>query len=597
VRGKGKMVNLDMKNIMSNTRLMSGNEAIARGAYEAGVKLVSSYPGTPSSEITEFIKRYSEIYCEWAVNEKVALEVAIGSSLAGSRSMTCMKHVGLNVAADPLMTLSYTGVNGGVVIVVADDPNMYSSQNEQDSRNYARFAKIPMLEPSDSSEAKEFVKVAFEISEKFSTPVILRSTTRLSHSMSKVEISERNEAEEKGLEKNISKWVMVPANARQRHIFVEERLEILRKFSEETSLNIEELRDTEIGVVTSGVVYQYVKEALPEASILKLGLVWPLPFERIREFSKKVKKLYVVEELDPLIETELKAQNIKVRSLRRSLCGELSVDKVKKLFNIKSSNKIYSLPKNLPDRPPNMCAGCSHRGIFYAISKLKLFAAGDIGCYTLGLLPPLSAIHSTVCMGASVSMAHGIDKGSGGKYTDKSVAVIGDSTFLHTGINGLLNSAYNNGASTVIILDNRITGMTGHQPNPATGITIRGEESPNIDFELLCRGLGVKNVVTVDPFDVDNCIRVLKEETSKQELSVIITNRPCIFADRTVITNPYFIDTDRCTGCTACTRLGCPAISWDKKNKKALIDESLCTGCGLCPKLCRFDAIHQRGDK
>ena len=587
----------DIKTTSTNIKIMSGNEAIARGAYEAGVSLVSSYPGTPSSEITEFIKRYSEIYCEWAVNEKVALEVAIGASLAGKRSMTCMKHVGLNVAADPLMTLSYTGVNGGVVVVVADDPNMYSSQNEQDSRNYARFAKIPMLEPSDSNEAKEFVKIAFEISEKFCTPVILRSVTRLSHSMSKVEIFDRSEINDKELEKNIPKWVMVPANARQRHIFVEERLELLRKFNEESALIIEELNDNEIGIITSGIPYQYVKEALPEASILKLGMVWPLPFKRILEFSKKVKKLYVVEELDPIIETELRANNIKVKKLKRSFCGELSVDKVKKLFNVKSTKKLFNVPKNLPDRPPNMCAGCSHRGIFYAISKLKFFAAGDIGCYTLGLLPPLSAIHSTVCMGASISMAHGIDRGSNGKYANKTVAVIGDSTFLHTGINGLLNSVYNKGISTVIILDNRITGMTGHQPNPATGITIRGQEAPKVNFELLCRAFGVKNVVTVDPFDVDECIKVLKEETAKEELSVVITNRPCIFADRTVITNPFYIQTDKCTGCTACTRLGCPAISWDKSSKKALIDESLCTGCGLCPKVCRFDAIFQRGDK
>jgi len=577
-------------------KVLSGNEAIARGAYEAGVRVVSSYPGTPSSEITDFVKQYKEIYCEWAVNEKVAVEVAIGASLAGRRAMSCMKHVGLNVAADPLMTLSYTGVNGGLIILVADDPNMFSSQNEQDSRNYARFAKVPMLEPSDSNEAKEYVKKGFEISEKFCTPVIVRSVTRLSHSMSAVELNERVEVEPKGLENNIPKWVMVPANARQRHIFVENRLKELEHFNNSSDFITEEINDSEIGIITSGIPYHYVKEAMPEASILKLGMVWPLPVERIKEFAQKVKKLYVIEELDPFIETELRAKGVKLRKLNRPVNGELSVDAVKKLFRkktVKAKNPIL----NLPNRPPNMCPGCSHRGMFYAINKLKLFAAGDIGCYTLGLLPPLSAINSTVCMGASVSMAHGIDRASGGEYAKKSVAVIGDSTFFHTGINGLLNSAYNKGFSTVIILDNRITGMTGHQPNPGTGITIRGEEGPKVNIEMLCRAFGIKNVTTVDPFDVDECVRVLKEETAREELSVIITNRPCIFADRTVITNPYYIKEDKCTGCTACTRLGCPAISWDAKKKKALIDETLCTGCSLCPKVCRFDAIFQRGDK
>lgn len=576
--------------------LMSGNEATARGAFEAGVRVVSSYPGTPSSEITDYVKNYKEIYCEWATNEKVALEVSIGASLAGKRSMTCMKHVGLNVAADPLMTLSYTGVNGGLVVLVADDPNMFSSQNEQDSRNYARFAKVPMLEPSDSNEAKEFVKKAFEISEKFCTPVIVRSVTRLSHSMSVVNCKEPEQVKEFELDKNISKWVMVPANARLRHIFVEERLVNLMGFNNSSDFVKEEYISSEVGIITSGIPYQYVKEALPEASVLKLGMIWPLPLERVKEFAKKVKKLYVVEELDKIIENELKAQGIKLSKLNRAPIGELSVDKVKELFKKGQKNKPSTV-ENLPNRPPNMCAGCSHRGIFYAINRLKLFAAGDIGCYTLGLLPPLSAIHSTLCMGASISMAHGIDKASGGKYSKNSVAVIGDSTFLHTGINGLLNAVYNKGCSTLIILDNRITGMTGHQPNPGTGITIRGEAAPKVNFEMLCRAFGVKNVSVVDPFDVDECMRVLKEETQKDEVSVIITNRPCIFADRTVIASPYYVEKDRCTGCTACTRLGCPAILWDSKVKQAYIDESLCTGCGLCPKVCRFDAILQRGGK
>jgi len=573
--------------------ILSGNEAFARGAYEAGVKVISSYPGTQSSEITDNAKKYKEIYCEWASNEKVALEVAIGASQAGVRSMTCMKHVGLNVAADPLMTLSYTGVNGGIVVLVADDPNMFSSQNEQDSRHYARFAKVPMLEPADSNEAKDFIKIAMEISEKFCTPVIVRSCTRLSHSAGVVELGERVDVGSKGLEVDIPKWVMVPANGRVRHQFVEKRLIELTKFNSQSDLCKEELYSNSIGIICSGIVYQYVKEALPDASILKLGMVWPLPFDRIIEFSKKVKKLYVVEELDNIIETELRANGIKVQKLKRSPLGELSVDEVRKLF--KKRLPEYSTLENLPGRPPSMCAGCSHRGIFYALNRLKLYVSGDIGCYTLGLLPPLSAIHSTVCMGASVSMAHGIDKASDGELSKKSVAVIGDSTFLHTGINGLLNAFYNNGKSTIIILDNTITGMTGHQPNPATGFNIRFEPAPKVDIVELCKGIGIKRVRRIDPFDVEECLKVIKEEVETEELSVLVTNRPCIFADRTVIDSPYYIDPDKCTGCKACTRIGCPAISWLKNEKRAFIDESICTGCGLCIKVCRFNAINQRG--
>lgn len=585
-------------------KVLSGNAAIARGAYEAGIGLVSSYPGTPSSEITDNVKFYDEIYAEWATNEKVALEVAIGSSLAGTRSMTCMKHVGLNVASDPLMTLSYTGVNAGLTIVVADDPNMFSSQNEQDSRNYARFAKVPMLEPADSNEAREFVRKAIEISEKFSTPVLIRSVTRLSHSMSVVELGERKETEKKDLEINIPKWVMVPANARKRHYFVEDRLTSIQNSLNSTLSDLvhEEIKNTDIGVITSGIAYQYVKEALPEASVMKLDMVYPLPFERIKQFGSKVKKLFVVEELDPFIENELRAYGIKLEKLNRSLMGELSVERVSSMFsdsgyNVGDYTTLYeNIDEKLPQRPPNMCPGCSHRGIFHAINKLKLFAAGDIGCYTLGLLPPLSAMHSTICMGASVSMAHGIDKGSNGEYARKSVAVIGDSTFLHTGINGLVNSFYNSGTSTVIILDNRITGMTGHQPNPATGISIKGSPAPQVNIEVLCRGLGISRVKVVDPFNVDECINTLKEEVEKEELSVIITNRPCIFADKSVISSPYYVLTDKCTGCKACVRLGCPAILWDSEKRLAFIDETLCTGCGLCPKVCKFEAIKERGE-
>ena len=580
-------------------KILSGNEAFARGAYEAGVKVVSSYPGTPSTEITESIRDYPDIYCEWATNEKVALEVGIGVSMAGRRAMVCMKHVGLNVASDPLMTVSYTGVNGGLVIVVADDPDMFSSQNEQDSRNYARFARLPMLEPSDSQEAKEFIIWGFDISERFSTPVIVRSFTRLSHSKSVVTLGEKKKVENRSLENDISKWVMVPANARKRHKIVEERLNKITVFNNGCVLNLEEINSRETGIICSGVVYQYVKEAFPEASVLKLSMVYPIAFDRVEQFSKKVSKLYVVEELDPFFETELKARSIILEKLNRDICGELSVDKIKKLFtkglDTKEQNNavLRRYETKLPDRPPSLCAGCSHRGIFYAIHKLKLFVAGDIGCYTLGLLPPLKAINSCVCMGASVSMAHGMDKATDGKLSLKSVAVIGDSTFLHTGLNGLINTVYNMGNSTVLILDNRTTGMTGHQPNPATGVTIRGEPAPKINFEVLSRAIGVKHVRIVDPFDIELCMEVLREEVARKEPSVIITNRPCLFADKQIIENPYFIDKEKCTGCKVCTKIGCPAIYWDEEIKQAIIDISLCTGCSLCVKVCRFGAISQ----
>ncbi|WP_022849788.1 indolepyruvate ferredoxin oxidoreductase subunit alpha [Limisalsivibrio acetivorans] len=575
--------------------VLSGNEAIARGAYEAGVMVVSSYPGTPSTEITQHVAEYEQIYSEWSTNEKVSLEVAIGSSLAGKRAMTCMKHVGLNVAADPLMTVSYTGVNAGLVIVVADDPNMFSSQNEQDSRHYARFAKIPMLEPADSQEAKDFIARGLELSEKFSTPVLVRSCTRLSHSKSVVQIKPRHTPPIFEPENDIKKWVMVPANARQRHKFVEKRLEKIARCADEgkVCMNPVEMNSEEIGIVCAGVTYQYVKEALPEASVLKLEMVWPLPMEKIKRFAEKVDKLYVVEELDPFLETELKAAGVEVQPLERDICGELSTDRVKELFGTESPEPAFD-PGVLPARPPNMCPGCSHRGVFYAISKLKLFAAGDIGCYTLGLLPPLNAINSTVCMGASIPMAHGMDRATEGELAKKSVAVIGDSTFFHTGLPGLLNSVYNSGCSTVVILDNRITGMTGHQQNPGSGCNIKGEPAPQVNFPALLKAMGVNNIRTVDPFNVEDCLDALKEETAKDEVSVILTNRPCIFADRSVMKPPFYVDEDNCCGCTACTRLGCPAILWKKDEKKAFIDETLCTGCELCSNVCRFDAIHQR---
>ncbi len=574
-------------------KVLSGNEAFARAAYEAGVGVVSSYPGTPSTEITEHVAHYKEIYTEWATNEKVGLEVAIGASLGGKRAMSCMKHVGLNVAADPLMTLSYTGVNAGLVVVVADDPNMYSSQNEQDSRHYARFGKVPMMEPADSAEVKEFTKQAFELSEEYCTPVLLRSCTRISHTQTVVDLNDRVEAPDFAPENNIPKWVMIPANARKRHKVVENRLEMLTELCEGDKYNKIEMNDKNIGIVCAGVTYNYVKEAMPEASVLKLDFAWPLPMKKIASFAAQVEKLYVVEELDKFFETEIKAAGIKVEELDRDVCGELSVDAVRELFGLEPVQA--DVDTTLPFRPPNMCPGCSHRGIFYAINRLKLFVTGDIGCYTLGLLPPLKAINSTVCMGASIGMAHGLDKAAEG-MSQKSVAVIGDSTFLHTGINSLVNTVYNQGNSTVVILDNTITGMTGHQQNAASGKDLHGNPAPKLDLVMLCKAIGVKesNIRVIDPFDVANAMEVLKEETSKPEPSVIITNKPCIFADRSVIQEPYFIHEDKCSGCRVCTKLGCPAIIWDAQKRVALIDENLCTGCHLCIKVCKFGAIEQR---
>lgn len=572
--------------------LLSGNEAFARGAYEANVKVVSSYPGTPSTEITENVKNYPTIYAEWAVNEKVALEVAAGASLAGKRAMTCMKHVGLNVAADPLMTLSYTGVNGGLVIIVCDDPGMHSSQNEQDSRHYARFSKLPMLEPSDSMEAKEFLIQAFEISEKFECPILVRSTTRISHSKSKVVLKEPITLNEKNIEKNADKWVMVPINAKKRHILVEERLKQLKAYFETLQINISEYNSQKMGFICSGITYQYIKEVFPEASIFKIASAYPIPVNSIREFTSKIEKVYVVEELDPFIEGELKSEGLPIKSINRPLCGELSPDILKTIFT--NDKNIFSNPySNIPTRPPNLCAGCAHRGIFYAISKLKLFVTGDIGCYTLGYLSPLNAIHCCICMGASISMAHGIDKATDSNYSKKTVAVIGDSTFLHTGINGLINAIYNKSCSTIIILDNRTTAMTGHQDNPATGITLKGEPTYKLNFVELAKALGLKNVITVDPTDVENCITILEEEINRDELSLIITTRACLYADKSVISNPYSIDWKKCTGCKLCLKLGCPAISFNIEENKASIDITLCTGCTLCVKVCKFSAISE----
>ncbi len=571
-------------------RLMLGNEAFARGAYEAGVTVAAAYPGTPSTEITENIAKYKEIYAEWSPNEKVAMEVAIGASIGGARALCCMKHVGLNVAADPLFTVSYTGVNGGLVIIVADDPGMHSSQNEQDSRLYARSAHVTMLEPSDSMEAKEYVKAAYDISEKFDTPVLVRSNTRVSHSQGLVELFDRSAAELKPYKKDIPKFVMMPGMAKKRHVVVEQRMKDLSEFAETSSLNITEYRDTSIGIITSGVAYNYVREALPQASVLKLGIVHPLPMGLIREFASKVDKLYVVEELEPFFEDQIKAAGISVTGKEIfSVQGEYSVNLIAERIGGKKTD-VFD-PGALPQRPPVMCPGCPHRAVFYALKKQGITAMGDIGCYTLGALQPLAGIDACVCMGASIGMAMGMEKARGN--ANKLVAVIGDSTFFHSGITGLIDMAYNGSHGTVLILDNSTTGMTGHQDHPATGKTVCGEIAPSIDIPALVKSIGVENVRIVDPFDLKALEQALKEETSRDALSVIITKRPCVLLDKKYILPPYAI-TEKCRNCGVCLRLGCPAIS--KKDGKMMIDATVCTGCGLCPEVCAFGAIEKAGD-
>lgn len=572
-------------------KLMLGNEAIARGAYEAGVRVVSSYPGTPSTEITEFMAKYDEIYCEWAPNEKVAVETASGASLAGGRAVSAMKHVGLNVAADPLFTMSYIGVNAGLVLCVADDPGMHSSQNEQDSRNYALASKIPMLEPADSGECKDFMKKAFSLSEKFDTPVLMRLTTRVAHSQSLVEVCEREDLPLKPYEKNIAKNVMVPANARPKHPAVEARTEQLSAFSETSDLNKVIMRDTEIGIITAGISYQYVEEALPNASVLKLGMVWPLPENLIRDFAAKVKTCYVIEELDPFLEQNIRAMGISVIGkelfpkvdeysaslLRSKILGEKAADTV-------------SAAEAVPVRPPVMCPGCSHRGVFYVLHKLGLNVSGDIGCYSLGCAAPLSSIDSIICMGASVSAAHGMEKAAGRDFAKKTVAVLGDSTFIHSGITGLIDIVYNKGTSTVIILDNSITGMTGHQQNPSTGFTIRNEPTRQVDLVKLAEAVGVDRVKVVDPFDLDLLEKVVKEEVAADEPSVIIAQRPCALLKKAGYSGTFVIN-DKCKNCKMCMKLGCPAISITENGPK--INDTLCVGCGLCPNVCKFGAIEK----
>jgi indolepyruvate ferredoxin oxidoreductase, alpha subunit len=585
--------------------ILSGNEAIARGAYEAGVKVASAYPGTPSTEILENVIDYKEIDASWAPNEKVALEVAIGASFGGARALACMKHVGVNVAADPLFTLSYTGVRGGLVLVVADDPEMHSSQNEQDSRNYAKFAKVPMLEPADSHECKEFTRLAFELSEQFDTPVMLRSVTRISHGKSIVTLGNRIEnLPAPALVKDAAKLVMLPGNARVRHPKVEERIVNLSLWGVTAAINRTEIRSVDLGVICSGVVYQYVREVLPEASILKLGMVHPLPHDLIRDFAAKVKTLLVIEELDPFIEEQVKAMGLKVIGKELfSLCGELSPGRIRSALELggllpKSAATAVALEK-LPPRPPNMCPGCPHRGVFYLLNRLNAYVTGDIGCYTLGFLPPLNAMDTCVCMGASISTASGIVRSLPREEQQRVVAVIGDSTFLHTGVNSLMEMAWNQAPATVLILDNRITGMTGRQENPASGFTLSGEPAPEVNLAELCRALGIKNVVTVDPYNLAATRAVLETEMQRPEPSVIITNRPCCLMKgecRFEKGKILAVDQEKCIGCQACLRIGCPAIEWqpasDGKKGKAFIDSILCTGCSVCQQLCKFDAIN-----
>ena len=594
---------------------MSGNEAIARGAYEAGVKVACGYPGTPSTEILENLCRYEGIYSEWSTNEKVALEVALGASFAGVRALATMKHVGLNVAADPLFTSAYTGVKGGLVIITADDPEMHSSQNEQDNRNYAFAAKVPMLEPSDPSEAKEFLKTAYGLSEEFDTPVLLRTTTRVAHVKGLTSVGEmQTSSVGPGIEKMPEKFVMLPSNARRRRIELEKRMGLLREFAENFPENRIEWGDKKKGFITSGVSYLYVKEAFPEASVLKLGMVWPLPEKMIKAFSSEIEELYIVEELDPFIELHVKAMGIKCRGkeLVPSI-GELNSRIVREAITGEKGGEIFG-PAPVPMRPPNLCPGCPHRGIFHAISRLGVFIAGDIGCYTLAALKPLSAMDSCVCMGASIGTAFGMEKALGKDGLGKIVAVIGDSTFMHSGITGLIDVVYNRGFSTVVILDNRTTGMTGHQPNPSTGVTISGDLSTVVDLEALCRAIGVKHVYTVNPNDIEASLKVLKQEIARPEPSVIITKSPCVLLPemkKRKNKELYLVVSEKCTGCRTCLKLGCPAIEWvsltpeeakklgykEKQKGYSRINATLCYGCGQCAPLCKFKAIRVAGKK
>jgi indolepyruvate ferredoxin oxidoreductase alpha subunit len=575
--------------------LILGNDAVARGLYEAGCCVASSYPGTPSTEITEAAAKYDDIYCEWAPNEKVAAEVAIGASIGGRRSFCAMKHVGLNVAADPVFTASYTGVNAGMLIAVADDPGMHSSQNEQDSRHYAEAAKLPMLEPSDSEECKEYTKLAYELSEQFDCPVFLRLSTRVSHSQSLVELDERAVPEQKEYVKNPAKYVMMPGYAKLKHPIVEARTKALAEYAETSPLTKEIMGGTKVGIITSGAAYQYAREALGESvSYLKLGMVYPLPENRIREFASKVEQLYIIEELDPFLENHIKSLGIEVHGKDTfPLCGEISPNMVEQKLIGGSVEPLSLTDTAIPMRPPVMCAGCPHRGLFYVLSKNKITVFGDIGCYTLGASAPLSAMDTTICMGASISGLHGFNKANGSAKEGQSVAVIGDSTFMHSGITGLANVAYNASNSTVIILDNSITGMTGHQQNPTTGYNIKGDPATKISLENLCKAIGIERVSVVDPYNLKETEEAIKRELAVAEPSVIISRRPCALLKYVKHAPPFTVDAEKCRNCKSCMKLGCPAISI--RGGKAVIDATQCVGCGLCRELCPFDAICEGG--
>ena len=569
--------------------IMLGNEAIARGAYEAGVKVSAAYPGTPSTEISEYLVQYKEdLYCEWSPNEKVSTEVAVGASIAGTRAMSCMKHVGFNVAADPAYSVSYMGVNGGLVIIVADDPGLYSSQNEQDTRMVARAAQLPVIEPSDSSEAKEYIKMAFELSEQFDRPIVYRTTTRLAHSQGLVTLEDRKVPEDKPYVKDIRKTVMMPGNAKLRHIEIEKRNKELAEAANTLPINRVEMNDTKIGVITSGIPYQYVKEALPNASVCKLGLVNPLPRKMIEDFASKVDKLYIVEELDPVIEEQVKSWGIEcVGKDIFTVQGEYSANMIRE--RILGETLEIDQPAAVPGRPPILCPGCPHRSVYYTLKKLKMHAAGDIGCYTLGAVAPLSVVDTTMCMGSSISTLHGMEKAKGKEYIKNWVAVIGDSTFLHTGVNSLMNMVYNQATGTVMILDNSTTGMTGHQDHAATGKTLMGDPTYAIDIPGLCRAMGIKNVVEVNAFDIETLEKTIREEVAKDEVSVIITKSPCVLLSKEK--KPlYTAHSDKCKKCGMCMKPGCPAMT-KNADGTVYIDDTMCTGCGLCEKLCKFNAI------